>query len=89
MEAARIPNKLKMYRRKSGYSRKRVARLLGYSDTSMLSLFENGRALPGVLQVLKLARLYHALPHELFDEMWSQSCALERLSITGTNQKKL
>lgn len=86
MEAlSRIPNKLKMHRRKSGYSRKKVARILGYSDTSMISLWENGAAFPGLLQTLKLARLYHALPHELFDQMWRELRSMDSLSLTEHN----
>lgn len=70
MERGRIPNKLKSYRRRSGFSRKKVARVLGYSDTTALSRLENGRVLPSLLQAFQLSRMYGCLPHELFDEVW-------------------
>lgn len=67
----RFPNKLKMFRRSNGYSQKKVARILGISDTSSLSRWEHGVTLPSVMQVLRLARIYHTVPHELFDEFWN------------------
>lgn len=72
MEIGRFPNRLKTLRRSCGYSRKRVARILGYADTSALSRWELGVALPGLLQTLQLAHLYQTLPHELFDELWER-----------------
>lgn len=53
-----------------GYSRKKVARMLGLADPSMLSRWERGASAPGIVQVIRLARLYDTLPHELFDELW-------------------
>ena len=46
--------------------------MLGLSDTSSLSRWEHGLALPSMLYVFHLAQLYHALPHELFDEIWQK-----------------
>lgn len=65
-----FPNKLKMFRRCYGYSQKKVARLLGLSDTCALSRWEHGFILPSTVQVFRLARIYHTLPHELFAELW-------------------
>jgi hypothetical protein len=48
-----------------------VARVLGHADTSTLSRWERGILLPGTLQAFQLARMYHTLPHELFDEIWN------------------
>ncbi len=72
MEISRVPNKLKMFRRCSGYSQKKVARLLGLSDTSILSRWEHGITTPGIVQTFHLARIYHTWPHELFAELWYQ-----------------
>ena len=71
MEMSRFPNKLRSYRRSNGYSRKKVARVLGHADTSILSRWERGIVLPGVLQAFKLARIYHTLPQILFDDLWN------------------
>lgn len=72
MEGGRIPNKLKTYRRSCGYSQKKVARLLGLADTSTLSRWEHGITFPGIVQVFRLARIYHTQPENLFDELWQQ-----------------
>lgn len=72
MEIRRYPNKLKMFRRTNGYSQKKVARLLDFADTSTLSRWEHGATLPNTMQVLRLARIYHTVPHELYDEFWNQ-----------------
>jgi transcriptional regulator with XRE-family HTH domain len=39
-------NNLVLYRRRMGFTQKQVARLLGQRDTSMVSHYEHGRALP-------------------------------------------
>ena len=39
-------NNLVLYRRRMGFTQKQVARLLGHRDTSMVSHYEHGRALP-------------------------------------------
>lgn len=63
-----------MFRRCNGYSQKKVARLLGLNDTSPLSRWEHGIAFPSLVQVYRLARIYRALPHELFGELWNRIC---------------
>jgi transcriptional regulator with XRE-family HTH domain len=70
MEISRVPNKLKMFRRCSGYSQKKVARMLGLSDTSTLSRWEHGVSVPSMVQVFRLSRIYGTWPHELFTELW-------------------
>lgn len=70
MEICRFPNKLKMFRRSTGYSQKKVARMLGLSDTSTLSRWEHGSKVPNMVQVFRLARIYRTWPHELFTELW-------------------
>lgn len=72
MEKNRFPNKLKMFRRCSGYSQKKVAQMLGLSDTSTISRWEHGIAIPNTVQVFRLAGIYHTQPNELFDELWNQ-----------------
>jgi len=71
MEFGRFPNRLKKYRRIAGYSQKKVAKLLGLSDTSMLSRWEHGCSAPKLEQLFKLSRLYNAFPQELYCELWN------------------
>ncbi len=61
-----------MFRRCSGLSQKKVARILGLADTSTLSRWEHGVAIPGLLQVFRLSRIYQTLPQELFEDLWNQ-----------------
>jgi len=56
-----------------GYSQKKVARMLSLADTSALSRWEHGIALPGIVQVFRLSRIYHALPQDLYDELWQNA----------------
>lgn len=70
MEICRFPNKLRSYRRCQGWSQKKVARMLGLADTSTLSRWERGYALPGTLNIFRLARMYHTFPQLLFDDLW-------------------
>ena len=72
MERGRIPNRLKQYRRRAGYSQKKVARILKLRDASMLSRWEHGVAVPMLSQVFMLASIYNILPHELYDELWNR-----------------
>jgi transcriptional regulator with XRE-family HTH domain len=69
-DKGRFPNKLKLLRHSSGYSQKKVARILGYADTSMLSKWEHGKVLPSIVQAFRLSRIYRTIPHELFNGLW-------------------
>lgn len=73
MEEGRFPNKLRKFRRMAGLSQKKVARLLGFADASVISRWECGAALPNLLYVFKLAILYHAFVHELYEYQWETS----------------
>jgi transcriptional regulator with XRE-family HTH domain len=73
MEIGRFPNKLRFYRHCSEYSQKKVARMLGLADTSLLSRWEHGKAYPSLVQVFRLARMYHVTPQQLFSDLWFQT----------------
>jgi transcriptional regulator with XRE-family HTH domain len=47
-------NRLASYRRKRGYSQKRVAHLIGHKSHGALSSYERGRVLPTMTTALKL-----------------------------------
>ena len=82
MEVGRFPNKLKKYRRIAGYSQKKVSRILGLADTSVISRWECGRVLPTLQQVFRLSKLYESMPHQLFDLLWNQT-NVDDLSISN------
>ena len=48
------PNLLLLYRKRMGFTQKRVARLLGQRDSTMLSRYERGRSQPPLDTALKL-----------------------------------
>ncbi|MFN8250237.1 MAG: helix-turn-helix transcriptional regulator [Ferruginibacter sp.] len=80
MEPRRTPNKLKLYRRCNGFSQKKVARMLGLRDTSLISRWEHGVSFPSLVQSFRLSRIYQVLPHQLYESLWN---------LTGTEQNVL
>jgi transcriptional regulator with XRE-family HTH domain len=63
-------NKLVLYRRRMGFTQKRVARLLGHRDTSMVSHYEHGRSLPPLPVALGLEIIYRVPVAFLFPGMY-------------------
>ena len=53
-ESAKIPNSLRLYRRKNGLSQKDIARLLGYKSSTAVSNYEQGTKSPHLVNLLKL-----------------------------------
>jgi len=51
-------NNLLLYRRRMGFSQKRVAHLLGHANTQMLSNYECGHNLPPLMTALRLEIVY-------------------------------
>jgi transcriptional regulator with XRE-family HTH domain len=66
-------NNLVLYRRRMGFTQKQVVHLLGRRDTSMLSHYERGRALPPLIVALGLEIIYRIpvafLFHPMYDEL--------------------
>jgi transcriptional regulator with XRE-family HTH domain len=90
MEFGRFPNKLRKFRRMAGLSQKKVARLLGFADASIISRWECGALLPGIRHIFKLAKLYRAYPHELFDQLWKESeTSLGIISTTNNTEEEI
>lgn len=67
-----FPNKLKKYRRILGYSQKEVAQMCGFKNSSSISRWEKGDAMPSVKNLLMLSVLYATLPAQLYDELYQQ-----------------
>ncbi|HTU44194.1 MAG TPA: helix-turn-helix transcriptional regulator [Bryobacteraceae bacterium] len=51
---SKIKNRLALYRRRMGFSQRRVATLLGYGDSSTLSVYESGRSMPSLTVAFRL-----------------------------------
>jgi len=65
-------NNLVLYRRRMGFTQKQVARLLGQRDTSMVSHYEHGRALPPLAVALSLEIVYRVPVAFLFPNMYDE-----------------
>lgn len=57
----RIPNLLRKYRKVRGLNQKQVAKILGLKSSSRICMWESGKKLPNVLNLLKLSVLYRTL----------------------------
>ena len=65
------PNNLRAHRIKAGLRQLDVARALGLESTDRISRWENGSAVPHILNLFKLARLYGTQPEKLYVELFS------------------
>jgi transcriptional regulator with XRE-family HTH domain len=63
-------NNLVLYRRRMGFTQKQVARLLGHRDTTMISHYEHGRALPRLVAALGLEIILRTPVAFLFPGMY-------------------
>ena len=65
-------NKLVLYRKRMGFTQKQVAGLLRQRDTSMVSHYEHGRALPPLAVALGLEIIYRVPVAFLFPAMYDE-----------------
>ena len=72
MDTNKHHNSLVLYRRRMGFSQKQVASLLGRNDSSTLSHYEHGRALPTLTAALCLEIIYLIPVAFLFPEMYQE-----------------
>jgi transcriptional regulator with XRE-family HTH domain len=85
-------NNLVLYRRRMGFTQKRVARLLGQGDATMLAHYEHGRALPPLAVALSLEILYRTPVAFLFPSMYDElklRIRTEEESLTDPSQSRL
>jgi len=81
----RIPNQLVLIRKRMNLSQKRVARMIGLRDATVLSRYESGRALPPLKIALRLAVLYDATLSEMFRELSRRS----RRQVLGREEEEI
>ena len=75
-----------------GFSQKQVARLLGHRDTSMVSHYEHGRALPPITAALGLEIIYRVPVAFLFPGMYDElkrRIRRDEESLAGADQRLL
>jgi transcriptional regulator with XRE-family HTH domain len=62
-------NKLRKYRKITGYSQTEVAKLLDLKHTNRISRWEKGVSMPSAVNLLKLSVLYEALADQLYTNL--------------------
>jgi transcriptional regulator with XRE-family HTH domain len=67
---AKIKNRIALYRRRMGLSQRRVATLVGYRDSSTLSVYESGRSMPSLTIAFRLAIVLRVPVEFLFPELY-------------------
>ncbi len=65
-----FPNSLREQRTKAGLLQRDVAKLLGLDCADRLSRWENGQAVPSIVNLFKLASIYKIEPHLLYPELY-------------------
>jgi len=80
----RIPNQLVLIRKSMNLSQKRVARMIGLRDASVLSRYEKGYASPPLKTALKLAAFYEIPLAEIFHGLNSRA----RMQVFGQGREK-
>ena len=67
-----VPNNLKENRIRCGYTQKEVATMLGFATEDRICLWEKGKNIPNLINLLKLSSLYRATPMQLYAELMMQ-----------------
>jgi len=62
-------NKLRFYREQAGLLQKDVAERLGLDCTDRISRWENGNAMPSVVNLFRLAEICKVMPQELYPNL--------------------
>jgi transcriptional regulator with XRE-family HTH domain len=68
----RTKNSLWEARQRMGFSQKRVARALGLKKTSVLSRYEHGARIPGLINALRLEIVYRMPVAFLFRDLYKE-----------------
>lgn len=63
-----VPNNLKEYRLKAGFTQKEVARKIGVNNEERVCHWEKGRNMPNLISILKLCKLYDTTPGEIYPD---------------------
>ncbi|WP_299586429.1 helix-turn-helix transcriptional regulator [Mucilaginibacter sp.] len=67
-----IPNRLRLHRKRVGYTQLYVAELMGLYDSVSISLWERGAMLPNTINLIKLSAIFRTFPNELYPELFKE-----------------
>jgi len=62
-----IKNNLKEYRLKAGLTQKEVAKLIGVNSEERVCHWEQGRNVPGALNLIKICKLYNISQNQIYE----------------------
>jgi transcriptional regulator with XRE-family HTH domain len=79
MSSIKQRNNVLLYRKRMGFTQRKVARLLGHRDTSTLSCYESGKSLPPLSIALCLEIVLRVPVAFLFPQLYER----ERSRIRG------
>jgi transcriptional regulator with XRE-family HTH domain len=68
-----VPNKLLERRKYLGFTQRQVANMLGFVSEDRISHWEKGVAVPHLVNLFRLSKLYGVLPQELYPELLEAS----------------
>ena len=76
MPPERLPNYLRMHRKRAGFSQREVAILLGIQSAAQVSRYERFRREPTLRTVFTFAVILNQEPTELFAGLYEQATAV-------------
>ena len=85
-------NRLAAFRRRMGYSQRRVAHLLGHKSHAALSLYEHGQVVPGLATALRLEIILRTPVAFLFPSLYENlrdNIRAEEEQLLGRGQSSL
>ena len=65
------PNMLRVIRQNSGYTQRRIAKLLGHKTAATLCDWENEVTRPSITNLFKLCIIYNKTPRELYPDYYN------------------
>ncbi|REJ81335.1 MAG: XRE family transcriptional regulator [Bacteroidetes bacterium] len=63
-------NNLKKFRTEKGLLQKQVAAMLGLKSDVRVIRWEKGQAIPSLINLMKLSKIYGVLPHKLYSQVY-------------------
>lgn len=61
-----VPNNLRQYRKERGLKQDQVAAALRLKNKTLISRWESGKALPNLVNVFRMAKIYNTSIEQLF-----------------------
>jgi transcriptional regulator with XRE-family HTH domain len=73
-----VSNKLRFHRQQANLFQKDVAKSLGLDCADRISHWENGIAMPNVVNLFRLAAIYKVTPQELYPDLYEMAKSMNQ-----------